>query len=193
MTTYVYILNNIAALTVIAAFFPYIRSIIRGQTKPSRATWIIWTVLANLIATSMFALGTLNVQIAIIAIGDLAVLALALRYGVPGWSRLDIGCLVGGFLGIAGWIVTGNPKVGIVIAVCVIVIGTIPTWVKTWHYPEQENATSYGLMTVSSLATIAVVPAWTIADALQPIAYLGIAGSMLFLILVPVKRIMAST
>lgn len=172
-----------AGLLAVGAYFPYILAILRRQTKPTKSTWIIWTVLSSLTAAGMYQAGALNAQIAIIAFGDFFVVALAFRWGVPGWSRLDIFCLSGAAIGIIGWAVTHNPVVAVLIGLSVTVIGSVPTIVKTWHRPDQEDLTAYSLMVGSCVVQIAAIPAWTITDAAQPIVFLGVAGTILLLIL----------
>lgn len=192
MTTAQVFLNQIAGAFAIASFVPYIIAILRKQTKPSKSTWLIWTTLSNLTAATMFASDALNAQIAMIAAGDLIVVVLALTYGTSGWSRLDLACLTGAVAGIAVWIWTRDPLHGLLIAVTVTVVGSIPTIVKTWHHPEQEDSLAYTLMVSSCVFQIAAIPAWTMAHVLQPISFLGIGGSILFLILARPKRFFAA-
>jgi len=175
------LLQTVAGLLIIIGYFPYIRAIFRRETRPSKSTWIVWTVLTWLTAAAMYKEGTLNAQITIIALGDLVVVALAFRHGAPEWNRLDFGCLAGAALGICAWVWTNNPLFGIVIGLSVIVVGSIPTIVKTWNYPDQENPTSYALMVCSCVVTIIAIPAWTVANYAQPIVYFIVAGLILLL------------
>lgn len=163
----------------------YVIAILRGQTKPSRASWVIWTTLTWLAAGAMYASGALNVQMTIFCIGDAIVLLLSAFYGAPGWTRLDIGSLIAGAVGVVLWILTKNPLYGLLISMLVNVIGSIPTYVKTWHAPEQEDLSAWVLVTVSSLFQAFTIPAWTIADALQPILFTALQAPIVWLILRP--------
>jgi hypothetical protein len=35
-------LSVIAGILFVAGFFPYIKAILKGETKPAKASWIIW-------------------------------------------------------------------------------------------------------------------------------------------------------
>ncbi len=179
------LLNTLAGLLAIAAYVPYVRAILRRQTKPSKATWLIWMTLSMLTAGGMYQAGALNAQITVIGLGDILIVLLAFRYGAPGWSRLDRMCMTGAVVGIGSWATTRNPLVAVSIGLSVTVIGSIPTIVKTWHRPEQEDPVAYSLMALSCIAQIAALPvAWTIADIAQPVVFAMTASSILLLILV---------
>ena len=47
----------LAGLLQLAASAPYIRDIVRGSTKPQRATWTIWTTLSFVVLASQWASG----------------------------------------------------------------------------------------------------------------------------------------
>lgn len=183
------LLNVLGGMFAVIAFIPYIAAILRRETKPSKATWIIWTLLSVLTALAMYSAGTLNFQMAAIALCDLVVVLLALWYGTSGWTKLDLGCLLGAAIGMAAWIVMSDPKFAIVLAMVVVVIGTIPTVKKTWRHPEQEDRTAYLLMVLSCIVTIAAIPAWTLEDALQPLVYFGVGATILSLIMARPKYV----
>lgn len=175
--------SSISGILLIVSHTSYIASIIGGHTKPSRATWIIWTSLTWLAAAAMHASGALNVQIAIFCAGDALILLLSAFYGAPGWSRLDIGSLIAAAFGVALWVITNNPLYALLISMLVNTIGTIPTYVKTWRAPEQEDLTAWVLVTFSSFFQACAIPAWTVADALQPILFTVLSVPMVLLIL----------
>ncbi len=50
-------LGMIAGIIAISGYIPYIYSILKGQTRPNRATWFIWTIVGGLLAFSYMAEG----------------------------------------------------------------------------------------------------------------------------------------
>jgi hypothetical protein len=48
-------LSVLAGLLFVAAFVPYIRAILRKETKPSKASWIIWASMDTILLIGMFA------------------------------------------------------------------------------------------------------------------------------------------
>lgn len=193
MTTFQHVLNGIAGVLILVAVGVYIVAIVRKTTRPAKATWIIWTVLSFLTAGGMFQSGTLNGQMVAVVAGDVVVVVLALIYGIPGWNTLDKLSLAGAGIGLAFWVATSNPLYAIVISLSINFIGAIPTVVKTWKYPDQESPTTWVLVGISSTLQSIAIPAWTTADAAQPLSYLVIQGALLFLIFVRPKQRFAET
>lgn len=169
-----------AGVLSVGSFIPYIHSILAGKTKPSKATWIIWTALSFIIASAMWSKGTLNAQMMVIAPADLVVLCLALSgYGVSGWKRTDTICILGAGIGLLAWVVTKDATIGLIIALAVNAIGSWPTIEKCWTHPEQENPLAYLLLACAGAAEIIAlgeVNNWTIENALQPIYYAAVGG-----------------
>ena len=89
------ILPAAATLFELAATFRYLRSVIRGETQPSRTTWLIWTPLAWLtVAVSVEAgAGATLAKLVASALGVTAIAALALFRGTGGRTGSDFTCL----------------------------------------------------------------------------------------------------
>ncbi len=168
------ILSVLAGLLFIAGFIPYIRAILRKETKPAKASWIIWASLDYLVFLGMIATHTVNGQILGAVIGATIVIGLAMKYGIPGWTNLDKFCLCGAFLGIALWQVFSNPLFGIVTACIVALLGSIPTFVSAWKNPSGEDRLAWTIFWISCVCAVIAIPRWTLADAAQPITFFTI-------------------
>ena len=175
-------LSVIAGVLAIIGFLPYIRAILKGETKPSKASWVIWATLDIITLAGMYAEGTVNGQILAAVLGASTVTVLAMRYGAPGWTKLDKFCLVGAILGIGLWQVFSSPVLGIVTSLSVIFLGSIPTFVSAWHDPSKEDRTGWTFFWLSCIAAVSAIPSWTLADAAQPITFLGIESIMMYLL-----------
>lgn len=184
------ILSLLAGILVVVALVPYIRAILAGYTRPSKASWIIWCFLTVVTTVGMHQAGSLNFQIAIIAIGDVVVLCLAFKYGTPGWKPVEKWSLVGGAAGVLWWAVTQNPLYGILISQVVNFAGSIPTFTKTWEDPASEDKTAWTIIAISSLLqTIAsMMGPWTLEALAQPVTFLVLQVVMVFLIYVRPRR-----
>ena len=86
------ILPAATALFELAATFHYLRAVARGETRPSRTTWLIWTPLAWLtVAGSVEAgAGATLVKLVASALGVTAIAALALFRGTGRQNRLGL-------------------------------------------------------------------------------------------------------
>jgi len=176
------ILSIAAGVVFVAGFVPYIRAIVRKQAQPSKATWMIWAILDVVAFAGMLVKHTLNSQMTAALVCASTVAVLALKYGKPGWSRLDKLCLGGAVLGVALWEIFHDPVLGIVTSLIVLFLGGIPTFVSAWHDPGKEDRTAWTILWVSCILAVIAIPAFTLADAAQPITFLMIETVMVFIL-----------
>lgn len=168
------VLATLAALMYFSGFIPYVLGIVRKEKRPMRSTWFIWALLDSITFFSMLAQHAVNFQIMAAVLGCWTVFLLSLKYGKPGFDRLDAACLTGAALGIGCWIVSGDPKLGMTMSLAVTFIGSIPTFVSAWKDPRDENLTAWIIITASCVLTAVAVPSWSYVDAAQPIVFLAI-------------------
>jgi hypothetical protein len=157
-----------------AAFVPYFIDILRGRTKPQRATWIIWTILGVLILLSYKSVGAQNtIWVAIAgALCPAVILVLSIWRGVGGSSKLDIAGLVGAAIGITAWWLTTSPFVGLVMFMLTDQVASVPTMVKLWHEPESESLPAWLLWLLSSIFQLFALEGWDLQVSIYPLSYL---------------------
>ena len=181
----------VAGILMMAGFVPYIRAILRdrhlpadapNRTTPMKASWIIWTTLDTITLAGMIAKGTVNGQMIGTIIGAYITVGLVLKFGKSGWTKLDKRCLGGAALGITLWALTRNPVAGIATSCAVLFLGSIPTFESAWEDPSRENRAAWTLYWLSCLSALAAIPAWTIADALQPITFATVETTMMVIL-----------
>ena len=178
------LLNVVAGVLFVVAFVPYIRSIVNGQTKPTKASWLIWASMDSVLFTGMLAKHAVNGQIVGAICGAWTVFFLALKYGVPGWTKIDKICMGGTLLAVVLWKLSGNATIGILTSLISGLLGSIPTFVSVWQDPSRENKTAWTIYWLSCLCAICAVPKWTFADAGQPITFLLIETTVVYLLFV---------
>jgi len=175
-------LSVIAGFLALAGFLPYIIAIFRDKARPAKVSWVTWATLSTITLLAMYAKDALNGQIIGAVLGDWVVVVLAIKYGKPGWTRLDVFCLVGAVVGIALWQAFSNPILAILASQCATCIGSIPTFVSAWHDPSKEDRTAWTIFWLSCVAAVMAIPSWTLQDAAQPISFFANMTVMMYLL-----------
>jgi hypothetical protein len=163
----------LSGLIVLIGAPPYLFDILKGKTKPERATWFIWSVQGCIAFGSQAVLGAhwslwfvgLN------AAGNLAVWLLSLKYGVGGWKRIDIAALIIAAVGLLLSLVTRNALLALWGVVIADFAGVIPTLQKTYHHPESETTITWFALGTSSLLAVGSVGTFKFSLLLYPIYF----------------------
>lgn len=177
-------LSVLAGLLYLAAFAPYIRAILRQETKPATTSWIIWAILDTILLVGMVVEQTVNGQIAGAVLGSWAVVLLAFRYGSSGWTTLDRICFGGALLAIVLWQLFDDPLVGILTSLLAYSIGFAPTIASALKDARRENTAAWSLFWISSLCSLLAIPVWNVAYAAQPITFFVMNSVMMYILLI---------
>jgi len=180
----------LSGILFIAGFVPYIISILHKETKPAKASWIIWVALDTITFAGMLVKETANGQIIGAVIGGWLTVILALKYGISGWSKLDKFCLGGAILGIVLWQTFDDPVLGILTSQGATFLGSIPTFLSAWKDPSRENKFAWTIFFASCVCAVIAIPHWTLADATQPITFFVVESTMMYILFIQplVKR-----
>ena len=170
----------VAAGIALYGAVPYVIDTLRGKTRPNRATWTVYAVVGSLAVISSYAAGgrwSLLLGVAY-AIGPVAILLASIRHGEGGWRPLDRACLGVAAAGLAGWAITGDPRVGVVMQTLADAAGTVPTWIKAWRDPAHENRTAWTMYAVAALLNVFAIASWSIGEAFYNLWLVGCCGSV---------------
>lgn len=167
---------------MVVAGVPYVVTILRGETKPAKATWLIWAVLDITIICGMYAKGTLNFQMLAAGVESSVIFCLALKYGLAGWTKLDKFCIASTLIGLGAWYLSGEALYGIVISLTIMIIGSLPTFVSAWKNPHYEDKWMWTISWFSSILAVIAIPYWDISNYTQPIVFLFIYTVMMYLL-----------
>lgn len=165
------IAGRAAGIISVIAFLPYVISVIRGRTRPSLATWLIWTVVGSVLCASHWASGgraSIWVPVSY-ALGPLVTSLLALRYGDRGWTRFERGCLAVAALSLVVWAISGNPLLALCMNIFIDFMGALPTMRKSWSDPGSEDRLSWGMFAAGNALNLFAVSPWTFSGAIYPV------------------------
>lgn len=149
-------IGQIAGAIALISFVPYIISIFRYKTKPHRSSFAIWS-LVGIVTIASYIAGGAHTAIwvgLVYAFFGTVVFLLSLKYGVGGFSKLDIACMLGAVFGIVLWISTKDPKTALYTGIAVEVLGQIPTWRKSYLQPDTEDTFSWGMDSFAALLNL---------------------------------------
>jgi hypothetical protein len=189
------LLGAIAIALTFIAFFPYLRSVLQGKTRPHVFSWIIWgsttfvVFLAQLVDRG--GAGAWPIGVSGIITLYVAVLAYTKKsdYTITGTDWLF---LVLAMTSLPIWYLTSDPLWAVVILTTVDILGFGPTFRKAYFLPNQEQLTFFVLIGLRNLISIAALAHYSLTTVLFP-AVTGAACLMFILMVVYRRRIRAAS
>jgi hypothetical protein len=173
MLQYLPYLVFLGAAVQLVGIYSYIKDVVRGDTKPNRVTWLLWSI-APLIGTA--AAITNDVECAVLPVfmsgfGPLLVFIASFVNKKSYWKleKFDYGCGFLSLLALILWWITKIPEVAIIFAIASDGLAAVPTLVKSWKYPETENAGPFTAGIFSSLTSFAAIKIWNFSALAFPI------------------------
>lgn len=176
----------LAAFLSLLGFVPYILSTLRGENRPNRATWIIWTLIGLLLFFSYRSAGATDALWLSLAnvIAFVSVLLLLFKYGEGGWNPLDAACLAAAAFGILLWWYFSSPLPTLYWSIAIDFIGALPTLKKSWQAPEGEDALTWKIFWAANTVNLFALQEWSFAMAAYPLYLFCISGSIALLLMI---------
>jgi hypothetical protein len=82
---------------------------------------------------------------------------MAIKHGVKKYTGFDITCQLLAVFGIIVWQLSDNPSLGVIFALVVFIIASLPTWHHAWLQPYAETWQGFAIGAFGSLMTIVIV------------------------------------
>ena len=180
--------SGLAIALTFVAFAPYIRSILKGNTKPHVFSWIIWgttTVIvffAQLNAQGGMGAWPIGVSGAITVF--IAWLAFAKRSDIS-ITSMDWIFLCAALASLPFWYFTADPLWAVVVLTTVDLLGFGPTIRKAYSHPYQENIPFFLIFILRNGFAILALESYSITTLLFPVA---VAAACVLLLLVVMYR-----
>lgn len=179
----------LAGILSFVAVLPYIYDILKGKTKPERASWFIWTAL-GLIAffsqlekgatNSLWMVGTSTVSVLIVSL-------LSLKYGYGGFSKRDKTSLLIAAFGLLLWFFTKEAAFALFITIFVDSIGSFLTITKSHKDPESETLSTWIIATITGIFGALSVGEWNFILLVYPL-YIFLANLAVVMAILLGKR-----
>ncbi len=174
----------ISSILVFLSYLIYEWSIVVGKTKPHRTTRLVILIIASLGAASLFVAQDRVAfwLLLICSIQSAVVFLMSLKWGMGGWAKTDIACLLIALIGVATWKLTDNPALGLYASVLADFIGMVPALIKTYRLPHTEYWLSYVFDVSAAGFTLLAITDWGLVAFAYPLYIVLINLAMLVLI-----------
>jgi hypothetical protein len=138
---------------------------LKGRVKPNKVTWFFWSAfpMIGFVAQLSQEVGLVAWATFVAGVPPVLVLIGSLFNKDAYWETrsIDYGLAVAGFLSVIAWQVTDIPNIALTFALLADLLVALPTFIKTWQFPETENWKAYGVSAVGFLLAVAAVQKWT--------------------------------
>lgn len=188
------LLSVVAVVLTLAAFLPYIRSILKHESKPHVFSWVIWgsTTFIVFLAQREGGGGVGAWPIGISGVITLLIALLAWsRKSDISISRLDWLFFTLALWALPLWYATADPLWAVAILTLVDVLGFGPTVRKVYHFPWSESLVFFGLFAARNLIVILALENYSLTTVLFP-AVIGAACVLLIALALHRRRILAA-
>jgi hypothetical protein len=176
----------LAAGAILLSAYAYVKSMLKGNVKPNRVTWLLWAIAPMISFAASVSNGTGLAAVPVFAAGLSPLLIFVASFAIKKahWKlvKLDYACGLLSALAIFFWAVTSDPDTAIMLAILSDALASIPTFKKGWQYPETESAWPFLTGLFGGLTSFLAITAWTFSQYAFP-AYLVIANIPLFSII----------
>ncbi|MEO6696726.1 MAG: hypothetical protein ABIN45_01850 [Gammaproteobacteria bacterium] len=182
------LLSAVAIALTFIAFFPYIRSIMRGTIKPHVFSWVIWGITTFVVFLAQLedkgGVGAWPIGVSGVITIYIAFTACVKRADIT-ITRTDWAFFTAAMTSLPFWYFTSDPLWAVVILTAVDVLGFGPTARKAYNFPFDEQLTFFALFMARNLIVIMALENYSLTTVLFPAV---IASACLFLILMVTYR-----
>lgn len=165
----------------------YARAMLKGEAKPHRTTRLVLLLITSLATASLFAQhDTVAIWLAgVSTLQSILIFGLSINYGMGGWSKIDVLCLIIALSGIALWQTTKEPSLALYASIAADFTGMIPAIIKTYKYPHTEIWSFFLLDVFAATFSLFALKTWTLQEFSYPLYIMIINSIMVLLVIKP--------
>jgi hypothetical protein len=145
----------------------YVVSIFRSGTKPNLISWLIWSCapFIGFFLQLKAGAGLSSSGVFLAGFGPLLVIIFSLFRKNAFWKVQPFDLLCGFFsiMALIIFIITSNLWIAIIFAILSDLLAYIPTFIKSWKYPETENSSTYVGGIINNALALLIIKNWTFA------------------------------
>lgn len=161
----------------------YAIATIRGQAKPNRVSWLLWTAVSFIAFTAELQQGVGLISLLTFAagFGPAMVLASSFVNRQSYWhvTILDRICGALSILAIILWVITRTGNIAIVFAILADLLASVPTIIKAYRFPETEKSINYLLAAIAAIIGLLTITKFDLANLGYPL-YIFLDCALIF-------------
>lgn len=177
----------LGAIVQLIGIFDYIKDTIKGNVKPNKMTWLLWSIAPMIGTWAAISSGVTwaVLPVFMVGFGPFLVFVVSLFSKKAYWKieKFDYICGLLSILALILWFITKEPLVAIIFSILSDLFASIITIKKAWLYPETETHSPYSSGLFNSLTSFFAISAWTPVQYLFPVYLVIINGLLLFSVL----------
>lgn len=189
-----YTYGSMKDFTAIAAFvislvanIPYIIETIKGEVKPERISWLLWTILGFVyFFSTIYDTGAMLFTLGEV-LAPIIIFILAIKYGVGGKSKFDLVSLTVALVALGLLLTTNNVFLSLCLALFIDAIGIMLTIRKLHMDRASESKAFWGLCAVASVFAIVSLHEYTATALMFPV-YVLVVSLYIFVIAKPAAK-----
>ena len=185
------LLGIIAVCLGLAAYVIYIHSTLKDKIRPHAFSWLLWTLTTAVVFTAQYMRGggagswsTGFTCVVCLVIGIISLFKYDKRYTLSDILFISIAVLA-----LLPWFFTKNPTTSVVLIASIDVLGYGPTLRKSYYYPDEEKAISFGLNAVKHLFSFMALQNYSIVTWIYPASQIFMNSLVVILIWVRRKQL----
>ncbi len=176
-----YIVLAGASAQLIGILF-YARETVRGETKPNRVTWLMWSIAPLIASVAAFSDGVRWAALPVFMAGFAPLLVFFVSFMNPKsyWKLevFDYICGTFSILALILWGITEEPLFAIIFSIISDGFAALPTIIKSWKHPETESVAAYTTGFFNALTSFFALRTFGVSELAFPI-YLVLIDSLL--------------
>lgn len=137
----------VGAVVMLVGVLSYTRETLRGNTKPNRVTWLLWSIAPLIGTAAAFSDGVrlATLPVFITGVAPLIVFIASFVNKNAYWKleKSDYFCGAVSIFALIIWQITDNPVMAISFAIISDALAALPTLIKSWKFPETESGEAY--------------------------------------------------
>jgi hypothetical protein len=185
------ILGIIAIGLGLAAYAIYIHGTVKYKIRPHAFSWLLWTLTTAVVFTAQITKGggagswsTGFTCTVCLAIGIISLFKYDKRYTLSDILFISIAVLA-----LLPWFFTKNPTTSVILIASIDVLGYGPTLRKSYYYPDEEKAISFGLNAIKHLFSFMALQNYIVATWIYPTSQIFMNSLVVVVILIRRKQL----